>query len=126
MLGMGDNLYMRPFIRAALARYSEVYLTTAWPEAFADMPVRCVRPETNLRTQAKNAASYQGVWAEPDGVMRVMLRYNQVSIVREGIIETFKRQAKNVGFYDGEPLVYDMPPVPAPQTSGRAMPWSGR
>lgn len=52
MYGLGDNLYQRAVIREMGA----VDLITPWPQLYVDLPVRCIRPRTDLRTQAKNAA----------------------------------------------------------------------
>ena len=55
MHGLGDNIYQRAHVRQAVANGSEIYLTTPWPQLYADLPgVRCVRPNSHLRTQAKN------------------------------------------------------------------------
>jgi hypothetical protein len=53
MWGLGDNVYSRPFIRAAAAKF-DVYLKTPWPELYADLPIRFVRLDGRLRTQQKN------------------------------------------------------------------------
>ncbi len=52
MHGLGDNLYQRAVLRAL--GWEGVYLATPWPELYADMPIKCVRPNTKLRTQGKN------------------------------------------------------------------------
>ncbi len=55
MQGLGDTVYSRPFVKAAAARGDEVWLTTSWPQLFADLPaVHCVRRPNRLRTQEKN------------------------------------------------------------------------
>lgn len=54
MYGLGDNIYQRAVVRALPGIH---YLRTPWPQLYADLPnIRCVRPVTRLRTQAKNAA----------------------------------------------------------------------
>lgn len=63
MLGLGDNIYQRAVLRE-LARTHEVWLMTPWPQLYDDLPVRCVRPETKLRTQARNVAQWAS-WAMP-------------------------------------------------------------
>lgn len=52
MLGLGDNIYQRAFIR----RITEpVYLSTPWPQLYKDLPnVRFTQCDTRLRTQKKN------------------------------------------------------------------------
>lgn len=63
MLGLGDNIYQRAVIRE-LAQTREIWLKTPWPQLYADLPVRSVRPETKLRTQARNVAQWSA-WARP-------------------------------------------------------------
>lgn len=54
MQGLGDNIYSRAFVKNLRG---DVYLRTPWPQLFSDLPnIRPVNPETDLRTQAKNAA----------------------------------------------------------------------
>lgn len=55
MLGLGDNIYQRSFVNAY---EQDVYLVTPWPELYADLPnVKCIRPDTKLRTQSKNISN---------------------------------------------------------------------
>lgn len=54
MHGLGDNIYMRPFIRREASR-RDVFLTTPWPELYSDLDsVRFIEPARQLRTQTKN------------------------------------------------------------------------
>ena len=53
MWGLGDNIYQRPFVRAACRR-AMVYLETPWPELYEDLPVRFLRADRRLRTQTRN------------------------------------------------------------------------
>lgn len=55
MWGLGDNIFSRPFVRAAAAQY-EIYLETPWPELYADLDIKFVRGSRKLRTQQKNMA----------------------------------------------------------------------
>lgn len=55
MWGLGDNIFSRPFVRAAAAQY-EIWLETPWPELYADLDIRFVRGSRRLRTQQKNMA----------------------------------------------------------------------
>lgn len=54
MFGLGDNLYQRAVLREVI-KSRVVYLSTPWSQLYSDLAVRCVRPRTTLRTQAKNA-----------------------------------------------------------------------
>jgi hypothetical protein len=54
MHGLGDNLYQRAVLQTMTR---EVWLSTPWPQFYGDLDhVRCLKPLTKLRTQAKNAA----------------------------------------------------------------------
>jgi hypothetical protein len=65
MWGLGDNIYSRPFVRAATAKY-EVQLETPWPELYADLAIKFVRGARKLRTQQKNIARQSAdVWSNP-------------------------------------------------------------
>ena len=64
--GLGDNVYLRPFVKGAVEAGEDVYLQTPWPQLFSDLDVRCVRPEPRYRTQQKNVeAQPDGVWHDP-------------------------------------------------------------
>lgn len=55
-LGFGDNLYQRPIIKDLAEEYKKLYLTTAFPEIYWDIPnVEFVYPKKMpLRTQKKH------------------------------------------------------------------------
>jgi hypothetical protein len=59
MKGLGDNVYMRAFIKALGGK---IVIDTPWPQLYSDLPnVECVKPTAmKLRTQAKNVAAYKG------------------------------------------------------------------
>lgn len=66
MYGLGDNIYQRAVVRALPGIH---YLRTPWPQLYADLPnIKCVRPATRLRTQAKNTAR-GWAWATPPAGM---------------------------------------------------------
>lgn len=51
--GFGDNIYKRPFIKALAQAYDKVYVYTAFPELFSDIPnVVFCKPYTQLKTQS--------------------------------------------------------------------------
>lgn len=61
MHGMGDNLHQRAIVREYM-RSHRVYLRTPWPELYHDLQgprLALLRPETRLRTQAKNVVRSQ-------------------------------------------------------------------
>ena len=52
MMGLGDNIYQRSFIKLL---DGDIYLRTPWPEIYKDLRnVFPVKSETILRTQRKN------------------------------------------------------------------------
>jgi len=64
MQGLGDNLYQRAILREVV-KVRQVYLMTPWPQLYSDLPVRCVKSQTLLRTQAKNLLRPSTVWCKP-------------------------------------------------------------
>lgn len=106
--GLGDNIYARPFIRAAAER-QEVYLETPWPDLYEDLPVKFVRGERNLRTQMKNVNRQAPArWVPPPRVAReIRLGYSGADLEHWGIVRTLESQ---VSLW-GRPLVMDLPPM---------------
>jgi hypothetical protein len=109
MQGLGDNIFQRPFIKA-LSRDWDVFLETAWPELYSDLPVKFVNPQTRLRTQAKNAARSKIEWAaRPSGCKQVK-RNSYVNAFRggrsiiAGMEESFGIKLNAADF--------DLPPLP--------------
>lgn len=106
MKGLGDNLFQRPFIRAAAAG-RPVYIETPWPEVYSDLfNVYPVRSPTTLRTQAKNAAAWAGPWHEPpSGFDHVKLLYRPADLARRSITQTIEQQIGQ----SQEPIRFDLP-----------------
>lgn len=104
MLGLGDNLFQRPFIKALP---KPIYLATPWPSLFSDIPgVHFIRPQTTLRTQAKNIARHTDWVLPPTRQPTRQIRYGA-----EGIIQGM---AASFGVAPGE---FDLPPLPpSPET----------
>ena len=105
MRGLGDAIYSRAFIKQLPG---EIYYDTPWPELVADLPnVHCTRPQTTLRTQAKNIAR-QAVWTMPPTRQPTrQIRYGTEGIIN-GMIGSF-------GIMPGE---FDLPPLPPSPESG--------
>lgn len=125
MHGLGDTIYLRAFVKALLER-DDVYLATPWPEIFADLPVRCVKKRTVMRTQVKNIAASSYTWhKEPASCRRLAAGYD---LRRESIWEGFQR---TLGV---SPDGFDLPPansrgacaVVRPVTVRREFPWTAR
>jgi hypothetical protein len=118
--GLGDNVYQRPFVRAAAKQY-EIHLETPWPELYADLDIKFIRGSRKLRTQQKNMARQP-----PDRWMRsfpVPMREIKVSYGRDisatSIINSLERRwsALKVGF---DPALFDLPEMgPSPVKSER-------
>lgn len=106
--GLGDNIYLRPFIREAVKR-NDVWLNTPWPELFEDLPVHFMRASTKLRTQAKNVSRQDAArWEEPKGFgPTVSVMYGHESLKRYGNIW---RAIERFLPLNGAPPVFDLPP----------------
>lgn len=105
MKGLGDNIYQRAFLKGL--KYP-VWLETPWPELYRDLPtVKLVRPDTKLRTQAKNIRRHSSWEQAPRG------RVIQVAYGREGIIPGM---AAKFGRAPGE---FDLPDFGPPPVAGR-------
>lgn len=118
MLGLGDNIFARPFVREQLRHYPAVYLSTSWPELYEDMTgLRFVCPNTKLRTQAKNVdAQHTGRWH----TMPLNARLCRVSY-GHGPIRTHGTIARAIeACFPQKPAapVWDLPVFPAPVGRG--------
>lgn len=103
MKGLGDNIYQRAFLKNMPG---PIYLDTPWPELVSDLPhVHCIRPQTTLRTQAKNIARYSS-WLMPPGRQPARhIRYGA-----EGIIPGMTAS------FGVAPGAFDLPPLtPSPE-----------
>lgn len=104
MRGLGDSVYSRAFIKQLPG---ELYVDTPWPELLRDLPnVHFIRPQTTLRTQAKNIARH-ATWTMPPGRQPTrQIRYGAEGII-PGMIASF-------GVMPG---AFDLPPLPpSPET----------
>lgn len=106
MLGLGDGLFQRAFIKQMP---KPLYLSTPWPFLYSDIPgVQFIRPQTNLRTQAKNIARHAD-WIMPPGRQPSrQIRYGAEGII-PGMIAAF-------GVMPGE---FDLPPLPPSPVEGK-------
>lgn len=121
MCGLGDNIMQRPFVRAA-AQNRIVYLSTPWPELYADLQnVRPCRSMTRLRTQAKHErATTVRWWMQPGGVRR-RFSYGARALAEGRTIQQALEQALPL---NGAPFVWDLPSVARPpslDTGGRPL-----
>jgi len=117
-IGLGDTIFFRPFIRSATTRY-KVWLATAWPELFTDLPVKFSKPRENRRTQNKNIQRQPSrIWCSPPtrsrshSRSRVKLMYNGDTIKQHGSI--IKAIEHSLPLADGN-FVFDLPDMgPSP------------
>ena len=106
MFGLGDNLYERAFIKALP---KPVYLSTPWPFIFHDIPgVHFIRPQTTLRTQAKNIARHADWVMPPTRQPTRQIRYGA-----EGIIQGMTAS------FGVAPGAFDLPPLPPSPEQGK-------
>lgn len=97
--GLGDNIYERAFVKMLP---KPVYLDTPWPEIYAGIDgVHFLRPQTNLRTQAKNIARHATWTMPPTRQPTRQIRYGTEGII-PGMIASF-------GVMPG---AFDLPPLP--------------
>ena len=117
MWGLGDNIYSRPFVRAAAEQY-ELHLETPWPELYADLDIKFVRGTRKLRTQQKNMARQPADrWSRPIAVREIKVGY--ADLATSSIIRALERRWSplKVRF---DPALFDLPDMgPSPVTSDR-------
>jgi len=117
MWGLGDNIYSRPFVRAAAVQY-ELHLETPWPELYADLDIKFVRGSRKLRTQQKNMARQSlDVWCDPYPMRQIKVGY--VGLESMSLIDSLERRWSplRVRF---DPRLFDLPDLgPAPIKSDK-------
>jgi hypothetical protein len=108
MYGLGDNVYQRPFVRAAAAQY-DIHLETPWPELYADLDIKFIRGGRKLRTQQKNMERQRAdLWSRPRVPMREIRVGYGASLATASIINALEHRwsALKVGF---DPALFDLP-----------------
>jgi hypothetical protein len=107
MWGMGDNVFSRPFVRAAAQRY-EIWLETPWPELYADLDIKFVRGNRRLRTQQKNIVKQpRDRWSQPPAMQEISIGYG-AALAACSIIKLMEMQWFNVGIAF-DPVLFDVP-----------------
>lgn len=118
MWGLGDNIFARPFVQAAAAKY-KLYLDTPWPELFEDLDIKFVRGKRKLRTQLKNIALQpSGRWSRPLPMREVKIGYGG-DLATTSIVKALELRwsALGVAF---DPKLFELPELgPAPIRSDR-------
>jgi hypothetical protein len=115
MRGLGDNIYQRAFVKAIPG---SVYLSTPWPELYADLPnVRFMLARTTLRTQAENI-SHQSpkTWQlRPRNAAEVQVQYGTNSFRRGSLLDGmsqcfgFRPQEFDLPYFGECPVQTDKP-----------------
>lgn len=104
--GLGDNIYERAFVKMLP---KPVYLDTPWPEIYAGIEgVHFTRPQTTLRTQAKNIARHNSWTMPPTRQPTRQIRYGAEGII-PGMTASFGVM----------PAAFDLPPLPPSPESGK-------
>ena len=110
MKGLGDNVYQRTIVKELCAE-NDVYITTPWPELYADLAnVYFVKEETHLRTQKKNI-SYQidPVWVDKVPTtfdQKIEFSYEQALVDGRTILSGMET---NAGISLGKNITMDVP-----------------
>ena len=94
--GLGDNVYMRPFVLGALKKYSTVDIKTPFPDfLYSGTPVRCLKPQTELKTQKEYIEKTKFPWKLPLGGYNKKLKLNYSAGFHKGqnILETLQEQS---------------------------------
>ena len=119
MWGLGDNIFSRPFVRAAAMQH-EVWLDTPWPELFEDLDIKFVRGSRRLRTQMKNVEIQPASrWSKPPPMREVKGLSYGGDLTTYPLITALERRwsALKVKF---DPALFDLPDMgPSPVRSDR-------
>jgi hypothetical protein len=110
MYGLGDCIYSRAFVKT-LSKIYQVRLQTTWPEIFSDLNVEFIKPETSLRTQAKNVQKQNIQWVKDSPNVRCGYATNH--LVRHNMFYGLEVA------YDCKPSKLDLPYYPCPIPSGK-------
>ncbi len=117
MWGLGDNIYSRPFVRAAAAKY-DIWLETPWPELYADLDIKFVRGSRKLRTQQKNMVRQSpDRWETPPLInQEIVVGYGDLA--SRSIIHSLERRWSIMLGVTFDPALFDLPDMgPSPITS---------
>lgn len=99
MLGLGDNLYQR----SVLKLMGSLELETPWPQLYGDLPIKCIKPHTTLRTQKKNIDRKDAVWHKSTASRQIQLGYDQRGSILESLFNSVGMPAPDVIDMSGPP-----------------------
>jgi ADP-heptose:LPS heptosyltransferase len=110
MGGLGDCIHQRAIVRS-LARDADVWLHTAWPQLYHDIPEIRLLPHANPRgnrTQAKNmrTAAFAGD-SPPPGARALSIGYNPAEVKAGGSL--VQAMARLAGGVSPEPFTLPIP-----------------
>jgi ADP-heptose:LPS heptosyltransferase len=106
-LGLGDNVYMRPFA-LALAKQHKVDVVTPFPDfLYSGTPVGCIKPNTQLKTQKEYAEKTSFKWRLPLAQYKRIYKPNYSHNFHNGknIIESFREHFQ----VEPESFQFDIP-----------------
>ena len=89
MLGLGDCIYIRPFIKTLSSKYNLI-VKTPWPELYDDLNVSFAMAKTNLRTQYKNILKQNIKWCIPQG-KAIRISYNSGDLDKMSMFASLKK-----------------------------------
>lgn len=113
--GLGDAVFMRPFVREA-AKQGTVYVDTSWPELYADLPAHVVKRIGGLALQRHHGDRHpKETWAKLPRCVPINLRYRWSKLLKRSMLE----EMALLSGLNPDPLELDLPPLPAPILSGR-------
>lgn len=122
MLGLGDTLYQRAYIRA----YPGAYVKTPWPELFSDMDVKCVPSNGTPHYQVNDAKTNTNFVTDPlylEELEKIRFFYYPAdleTIEPRTIMGSFDRTS--IRTRDRSvPLVWDLPNLPKSKHPGCAV-----
>lgn len=113
--GLGDAVFMRPFVREAVKSWS-VYVDTSWPELYADLPVKVVKRLGGLPLQRHHGDKHPPeTWTKLPAARQIKIRYRWSHLNRRSMLAEMELLSR----IHPSPLVLDLPPLPASPITGR-------
>ena len=96
-LGLGDQVYMRPFVLGAKKKYRTVDVVTPFPDLFyAHRGIGCIKPTTILKTQKEWADNAVFDWVDDKKKYKKVLKMNYSGGFYRNlnVIQSFKEQSR--------------------------------
>lgn len=105
--GLGDNVYQRPFIRAAAGRVKTLYIKTPYPEVYADISnIKFIEHDGGYRCSSKNISATTRRFVQPPrNTETVKIGYTAHDLEYSSIFGAFDAQLPMCG----APFVFDLP-----------------